>query len=102
MAVARSGIASIIDLQRELEEAAQELSEAEDEWRGQDSPTEEHDSQQSGRQTRLNVGDHADRNSQEGNSYRVSEKEMRRNPCRDKSGDEAPIEQMLHSEDDKR
>src|SRR6202521_1101028 len=29
MAVARSGIASIIDLQRELEEAAQEMSEAE-------------------------------------------------------------------------
>src|SRR6516225_1193080 len=31
MAVARSGIASIIDLQRELEEAAQEMAEAEDE-----------------------------------------------------------------------
>src|SRR3954469_13008516 len=30
MSVARSGIASIIDLQRELEEAAQEMSEAED------------------------------------------------------------------------
>ena len=30
MSVARSGIASIIDLQRELEEAAQEMAEAED------------------------------------------------------------------------
>src|SRR4051812_35819714 len=31
MEVARSGLASLLDLQRELEEAAQELSEAEDE-----------------------------------------------------------------------
>src|SRR5215218_9393262 len=31
MSVARSGVASVIDLQRELEEAAQELAEADDE-----------------------------------------------------------------------
>jgi ATP-binding cassette subfamily F protein 3 len=32
MAVARSGLASLVDLQRELEEAAQEMSEAEDQY----------------------------------------------------------------------